>query len=393
MQFRLPDVGEGIHEAEVVRWRVQEGEEVRENQVLVEVETDKAVVEIPSPTAGVVASIPHDPGDRVEVGETLVVLETGEDVPEDGPDSDTVVGQLADGRARETHPPRETRDGPVPAAPATRRLARELEVDLHEVEGTGPDGRVTSADVRRAAGAPGEQTPPDGAADEADRVPARGVRRSVAEVMAESQRSVPQATHMDVADVTALAASLEEGNRQRETPISWTALMVRAAARILPDHPRLNARYDEENEVLVLRRALHVGVSVDTEDGLIVPVVRDAGEKDLDELVASIRTLVERTRSRSLDLEEVRDATFTVTNIGSIGGRWGVARVPRTQSAVLVVGRMTREPAVVGGEVVPRDRLPLSVSFDHRILDGADVARFTRDLVAVLEGEDGFPFD
>lgn len=384
MKFRLPDVGEGIHEGEIVRWRVQEGESVQENQVLVEVETDKAVVEIPSPVAGVVGSIPHDPGDRVEVGEVLIVLETEGDDPGGDSDTGTIVGDLSGGESEGAHETEEVREGPVPATPATRRLARKLGVDLHEVEATGSDGRVTPEDVRRAAGeAPGE---------DAKLVPVRGVRRSVAAVMAESQRSVPQATHTDTADVTELVQAHGFGDSKRDDRWTWTSLLVWAVARVLPDHPRLNARYDDENEVLELRDALHIGVSVDTEDGLIVPVVRRAGRKEPDELASSTQTLIERARSRSLDLEEVRDATFTVTNIGSIGGRWGVARVPATQSAVLVIGRVTREPAVHAGEVVPRSRLPLSVSFDHRILDGADVARFTNALVGRLEGNDGFPF-
>ncbi len=371
MEFKLPDVGEGIHEGEILRWHVQEGESVEENQTLVEIETDKAVVEIPSPCAGVVASLPHEPGDVVDVGETLIVIDEGKE-------AGTVVGNLPDedDEAPDDVPGGDGQNGPVPAAPATRKLARELGVDLNEVEGTGPDGRVMPDDVRRRAEGEDE-------GDHVRRVPVRGVRRSVAETMAASQREMPQATHTDAADVTELRAALE---RRSET-LTWTVLLVRAAAAVLPDHPRVNARFDADAEQIVEPKHVHMGVSVDTEDGLIVPVVRRAEEKDLDELAADISRLVAGARDRSLDLEELRGATFTVTNIGAIGGRWGVARVPPEQGCVLVAGRAAREPAVHDGEVVPRVQLPLSVSFDHRLLDGADVARFTSDLIDELEDD------
>lgn len=396
MNFQFPDLGEGIHEGEIVRWHVEEGERVRENDILVEVETDKAVVEIPSPCGGVVESVPYDPGDIVEVGETLVVIRTDEDAkddpetPQQEPGTTTVVGELAEDED-ETDTTSRDGDEPVKATPATRRLARELDVSLDQVDGTGPEGRVTSEDVRREAGAAesegDEQRTRSNEYGTVTVQPLRGVRRSVADAMDTSHREIPRATHMDTADVTEIERELESINETRPTAITLTSVLGAAVLDVLPDHPGVNARFDGESRTILRRQYYNLGVSVDTKDGLIVPVVKHADRYSLPELNAEIHRLIRAARDRALELEELRDATFTVTNIGAVGGRWGIAQVPSDQAAILATGRVESRPRVVGDDIVPRSILPLSVSFDHRVLDGADVARFTNDLVDRLQDE------
>lgn len=396
MKFEFPDLGEGVHEGEIVRWHVEEGDRIREHDILVEVETDKAVVEIPSPCGGVVESVPYDPGDIVEVGETLVVIRADGDSRDEPETSEkesgptTVVGDL-EGDEDETDTAFRDGDEPVKATPATRRLARELDVSLDQIDGTGPEGRVTQEDVRRQAGAAQSKGDDERArSDEYGTVtvqPLRGVRRSVADAMETSHREIPRAIHMDTADVTAIDRELNTINETRSTSLTMTAVIGQAVLEVLPDHPRVNAKFDGENRTILRRQYYNLGVSVDTEDGLIVPVVKHADRYSLSELNAEVRRLIRAARDRSLELEEVRDATFTLTNIGAVGGRWGIAQVPSGQAAILATGRVESRPCVVDGEIAPRRILPLSVSFDHRVLDGADVARFTNDFVARLQDE------
>ncbi len=407
-EFRLPDLGEGLAEAEVVRVLVSEGDLVREDQVILEVETDKAQVELPSPVAGRVAKIHVKPGEAVKVGAVLVTFD-GAEVEAPRPASPpkllaTVVRQTTPAAAASP-----TRRGPVPATPAMRRLARELGVDLTAVSGTGPDGRITEADIREAAkrpaaapatladvgveelarplGLPRAELPPLPQFEQwgpVERESIRSVRRRTAERMTLAWAVIPHVTQFDQADIT----DLEVARRLQEKLVpglTLTVFLLKAAARTLQSHPRFNASVDHARGELVLKRYYHLGVAVDTARGLIVPVIRDVDKKRIPELALELAGLVERTRAGKATLEDLRGGTFTVTNVGRLGGTGATPIINYPEVAILGVARSRETPVVRNGAIVPRLILPLALSFDHRVLDGADAARFMTDLVRLLE--------
>jgi pyruvate dehydrogenase E2 component (dihydrolipoamide acetyltransferase) len=516
--FALPDVGEGVSEGELLRWLVEVGDRVAEDQPVAEVETDKAVVELPSPYAGTVAERHADPGDIVPVGDPLITIDDG------GAAGD------ADDEATTGDADAETNDDWVPtdgagdaaadrvfAPPRTRRLARELGVDVRAVEGTGPSGRVTDSDVREAAEAAEDDDAPtprsldddatrvverreadrltpvedevvhresadsvdraaaavpdddpirdhtlaapatrrlaeelgvdldavptdrardgvpfvtptmvhefaerrregdaEAAADDAtggdadadaeaaaepeaeaetesgprpgDRIPYRGVRRTIGERM-EAAAEIPRVTHTDEVDVTALVETREDllGYAEEEgVRLTYLPFVVRAVVRALAEYPTLNATLDEGSEEIVLHDEYNVGVATDTDAGLLVPVVEDADDQGLLDLAASIERATARARRRDIDREEMQGGTFTVTNLGAVGGRFATPMVNPPEVAILALGRIERRPRVVGEEVVARHTLPLSLSVDHRVVDGATAARFTNRVMELL---------
>ncbi|ROR03321.1 dihydrolipoamide acetyltransferase family protein [Desulfosoma caldarium] len=422
--FQLPDLGEGIHEGEIVEVLVKPGESILEGQPLLIVETDKASVEIPSPFTGVVEAVHVQPGQVVRVGDFLVtVLEKGEEA-ETAP-----VGVSAEGRSGGETPvqepeARDKREGlPVAASPATRRLARELGVDLRQVRASGPGGRVTADDVRQAAqaihepkevplkpaeaapsgevkrpsrpveGAPGSEPVGLGPEEEGERrVPLRSVRRVIARRMQESWARVPHVTHHEGIDITDLERLRQEVNSEAidaAKHLSLTPFLVKAAVAVLKEFPFFNARLDEDRQEIVVHKAFHVGVAVDSPRGLVVPVLKNADRKSIAELNAELRLLSERARSGELNPEDVSGGTFTVTNIGPLGGRGFTPLINYPQVAILGAGRARLEPVVTGTledhTITVRLILPVVLAFDHRVVDGADGARFVNRLKALLE--------
>jgi pyruvate/2-oxoglutarate dehydrogenase complex dihydrolipoamide acyltransferase (E2) component len=348
-ELALPDLGEGVADGEISRWLVAVGDVVGEDDALVEVQTDKAAVEIPSPVAGRVAAILVEAGATVPVGTRLLVIAQGDD------------WAAADGAPQAAAPER------VQALPAVRRLAVELGVALESVAGTGAGGRVTQEDVRAAAvGADREPV---------QRVPLAGVRRRIAERLARVQREVPAVTVVEECDFTALAAV--RGER------SLVAYVLHAVAAALGDHPALNAHLEGEEILLYDRR--HVGLAVQTERGLVVPVVREAERRSLDELDAELRRLAAGARADTLAPAELRGSTFTVTSAGRLGGLFATPLVNPPEVAILGVHRVDPRPVVRGGEIVVREVGLVSCSFDHRALDGAQASAFLLDLIARLE--------
>lgn len=446
-EFRFPDVGEGIAEGEIVEWRVAPGDEVQAHQVLVVVETDKAVVEIPSPLAGVVRATHGNPGEVIRVGDVLAVIaEPGEaaarepsgapaapvpgpeprgevpipggrprSLPENAPaqampvsrGSVGVVGELEEAPEDEGVPEAasEPAAGVVrrraPILPRDRVLARELGVDPDALRGSGPGGRVTEADLRRAAarGLPGREVTPLAGAPGKDawgpveRVPLRGVRRKVAEAMVRSLATAAQVTTTDEARVGLLeyirakerAAAAEQG-----VPLTLLAFAVKAVVSALRRDPWLNASYDAEVGQVVLKGYYHIGVAVETRDGLLVPVVRDADRKSVLEVARDLRDLADRARRRILALEELRGGTFTISNYGSIGGLFGTPILNPPEAALLGLGRAADRPVAVNGGLKVEKTLPLSLTFDHRVVDGATAQHFLRNVVRNLEDPDRF---
>src|SRR5262245_9575603 len=445
--FVLPDLGEGLTEAEIVKVLVREGDVVAEDAPLLEVETDKATVEIPSPMSGRVEKIHVEPHQTVKVGQVLVTFgdaaagaaRPGKQAVDALDSTRTLAAEprtaVRDGRARQApapEPPRaapsaargaetaSARTGPVPATPSTRRLARELGVDLHTVHGTGPAGRVTDDDVRTAAGrvAPAAAPAARSAAPPAERTepaapikplavhvtepplpnfeqwgaierqPLSHLRRTIAERMTLSATVIPHVTHFDRADITELDAIIQrnlEPAKALGVTLTLTAFLLKAAALALREHPTFNATLDAAAGQLIVKRYVHVGVAVATERGLIVPVLRDVDAKPLLDVARELGALAQRVRDGKATLDDLRGGSFTVTNIGALGGTGAIPIINYPEVAILGVARARQEAVVRDGRIEPRLLLPLSLTFDHRVADGADGARFASAIVRRLE--------
>ena len=363
-EFRLPDLGEGLAEGEIARWLVEEGQQIQEDDPLVEIQTDKTTVEILSPAAGTVARILVQEGELVPVGTPLVVIGDGE-IAEPG------APAAVDAPAPEPSAPAPKPSERVQATPLVRRLAAELGVELSAVAGTGPGGRVSEEDVRTAA-LSGGQTPGRGPER---RVPLRGVRRLIAQHLTTSHREVPAVTVVEECDLTALSAA--RGER------SYLPYLLQAVAAGLREFPELNATLDGEE--IVFWERYDLGVAVQTDEGLVVPVLRAADERSLDELEAEARRLAEGARAGTLAPEELRGSTFTVTSAGRLGGLFATPLVNYPEVAILGLHRIAPRPAVVDGEIAVREIGWLSCTFDHRVVDGARASAFLLDVVGRLE--------
>jgi pyruvate/2-oxoglutarate dehydrogenase complex dihydrolipoamide acyltransferase (E2) component len=354
-EFKLPDLGEGLTEGEVSRWLVAVGQEIAEDDPLVEIQTDKTTVEIPSPAAGTVARILVGEGEVAPVGAVLVVIENGA-VP-------------AAAAATAQAPAEEPR---AKATPLVRRVAQELGVDLAALTGSGPGGRVTEADVRAAAASQG---PIPGQASEGRRIPIRGVRRRIAEHLTTAHREIPAVTYVEECDFTGVELD-------RLVPRT-----LKAVAATLAEFPELNARL--EGDELVLLDRYDLGVAVQTDEGLIVPVVRGCDTASEDELAAEVARLADAARAGSLKPEELRGSTFTITSAGRLGGLFVTPLINHPEVAILGVHRIADRPAVVDGVVTVRRLGNVSVTFDHRVVDGARAAAFCLAVIGRLERAGG----
>jgi pyruvate dehydrogenase complex dihydrolipoamide acetyltransferase long form len=405
--FRLPDVGEGIAHAEIVEYLVKVGDKVKADQIVVRIETDKAVVELPSPFEGTVLEIPHNPGDTVSVGDPLVFIETDGVAatpvpPKHEPEAVPTVPEVAKPAAATPTVARTTAEE-VLATPHTRKLARELKVDINTVKGTGPHSRVTDEDVKRAATQVPAPAPkaPTAAAVQAPatsgfdfekygptrRVPLKGVRKRVAEVMVRSVSTIPHVTHFDETDVTDLLKVLEAERafaESRNVKLTIVAFLAKASAAALKRFPALNSSLDEETGEIVYKEYVHIGIATDTEAGLMVPVIRDVDRKSVLEIAADLQSLAAKSRDRSIDLEDLRGGTFTISNVGAIGGMWATPIILHPQVAILGVLRTAKKPVVIGDEIVVRTMMPMALSFDHRVLDGAEAARFMNHIKELI---------
>jgi pyruvate dehydrogenase E2 component (dihydrolipoamide acetyltransferase) len=364
-QFLLPDLGEGLEEAEIVAWHVTEGDHVVADQPLVSVETDKAVVEVPSPVSGRVARLFGAKGDLVKVGAPLVEFAEGPEA-----DTGTVVGDLrpvqpARRGARQVPAGEPAPARPLQVLPAVRALARKLDVDLNLVHASGPDGTVTRADVERAARSLTEAGPPE---------PLRGMRRAMAQRMAAAHAEVVPAGVTEEADIGAWASGEDA-----------TIRLVRAIAAACTAEPSLNAWYNSAGAERRLVKRIDVGIAVDTEGGLIVPVLRNVGERDARDLRAGLDRMRRDAAARSIPPDELRGATITLSNFGMIGGRFANLVVVPPQVAIVGAGRIAQRVMVHEGQPAVRAVLPLSVTFDHRVVTGGEAARFLVALKLDLE--------
>ena len=403
--FLLPDLGEGLEDAEVVQWLVGEGDRVDLNQPLVEVNTAKATVEIPSPWPGTVERLHAAAGDVVAVGSPLVSVRV-DDGAEAAPTSrrPVLVGYGVD--ESEESPaafaaPSTAGDAPptVAATPAVRKLAKENGVDLSTIAGTGPGGRITREDVERAiaTGLPATAArvpqatfaPPAEARTDTDVevVPVQGIRRIIAERLTASVRDIPQVTTFITLDAGALLA-FRDSFASGDTRMSPLPIVVRALAETCAAHPLLNASFSAERSEILVHRSVHVGVAADTERGLLVPVVRDAGRRGISEIAGEVARLVAAARDGSIGPDAMTGGTITVTNVGTFGSESGTPIIDPPQGAILALGLIEPRALVVDGAVVPRPACTLALTFDHRLMDGAQAGRALRDLRDLLQHQE-----
>lgn len=420
VQFALPDLGENIESGDVIRILVAIGDRLAEDQIVIELETDKAVIEVPSSIDGVVTEILVQPGDTIAVGQPILVVEaTAEEAPvaevEEAPRE---FGQHGKRRSwvpsidppapiapeREAAPvveeasPASAPDAPVPAAPSTRRLAREIGVDIAQVQGTGPGGRISIDDVKAhskklhatRAGAPAEAAPlPDfsqwGAVEHQ---PMTKVRAITAERLAQAWATIPQVTQFDKADITHLEKWRAEYGKKAEAAggkLTPTAILIKVLGIALKVFPQFNASIDMAQRLVVYKRYFHIGIAVDTPHGLLVPVVRDVDQKNIIELAVELSELARKTRERKIGPADMQGGSMTISNVGTMGGTAFTPIVNPPEAAILGVARSQVEPAYIDGQLQPRTLLPLSLSYDHRLIDGADGARFLRWVCTALE--------
>ncbi len=409
-EFKLPDLGEGVEAGDVVSVLVAEGDTVEIDQSVLELETDKALVEVPSSVAGTITKIHISAGDRVPVGSLLISVEEGEqqvtadpepkaEVPAPAPEEEPEpTARAPEPTPSAPRPPAPTSNGdPIPAAPSTRRLARELGIDLTQVAGSGPGGRISQDDVKaavrdRQTGSSVSVAPvelPDFSRwGNIERQPLSKVRQIIAKNMSQAWQQVAHVTQFDRADVTDLEAFRQRNKEKAEAlgaKLTPTVLALKAIITALKTFPQFNASLDAGANEIILKHYYNLGIAVDTERGLLVPVIKDVDRKDILELALELGDISNRARTGKIGLDELQGGTFTVTNLGSLGVGEFTPIVNHPEVAILGLGRAREEATVREGRIEPRLIMPLALSYDHRVIDGADGARFMRKIVDALE--------
>jgi len=396
-EFKLPDIGEGVAEGEITRWMVEEGQSIKENDLLVEVMTDKVTVEIPSPFTGTVLKRMYPVGAKVNVGSVLIVIGEAGEAPTSPPVVTTAATPQAP--AREFKPQAAVGESDdILAPPAVRKRARELGIDLALVKGSGARGRISREDVEgyaKRAPSPTEivEHRPAGDASASnlpreERVPIRGLRRKIFEHMARSVHTAAHFTYVEETDVTNLVDLREKakGHAAEEgVKITYLPFILKALLPALKKFPSFNATMDEEKEELVLKRYYNLGIATNTKEGLIVPVVKDVDRKSIFELAREIEELAEKARTGKLTLPEIQGGTFTVTSPGKLGGLLATPIINYPEVAILGVHKIAKRPVVIEDAVEIRHMMNVALSFDHRIIDGYQGAEFTQVLVRYLE--------
>ena len=413
IEFKLPELGENIESGDVVNLLVREGEQIEGNQSVVELETDKAVIEVPCPHAGKVEKIHVGKGDTVKIGQPLLTIDAAAEpepapaaaapAPEETPAAPAAPSQPAPAPTP-TPTPAPPVDGPIPAGPAARRLARELGIDIGRVAGSGARGRITIEDVQAAgSGTAGISTAP--AAPIAQPVTPPGtpgsdnwgsvrvekmskIRRTIAAQMVKSATTIPHVTNFDDADVTVLdemRKSIPKGYLGADIKLTAMPFVMKAVAAALRQHPLLNASIDDENEQIVYREYVNLGIAVDTPRGLVVPAMRNVDRMTIAQIAAGLTDLAAKARNVSFAIEDLRGGTFTISNLGAVGGAYSTPIINHPEVAILLLGRSRWMPVAGNGSVETRLMMPLSLSYDHRIVDGATAARFLNQVINYLQ--------
>ena len=418
VDFILPDLGEGVHEAEIISWKVKIGDTVNEMDVLAEMETDKALVELPSPYSGTITALHGNEGETVHVGNPIVTFENatqgGEPIsgsasapapaeekandssPAPTEDAGTVVGTM------ETQPTLGKSTGKVMATPAVRRLAKKLGIDLNTIKGTGRGGRITASDVENATSgsastttaspattpAPAPQTFAPIAVDSSgtsERVPFRGVRKKIAEALSRSVNTAVHFTVMDKADVTQLDIIRKQQCAATGENISFLPFIVQAICRALRKYPKLNAVVDDAAGEILIKGVINMGIAVDTEHGLMVPNIPNADKMPILKLAREIASIAEQCRNRTIPLERLKGGTFTISNVGSYGGAFATPILNYPEVGILAVGRARETVMAKNGAIYIGKQMPLSMSCDHRVVDGVVATQLVSEVSQLLE--------
>lgn len=434
--FLLPDLGEGVHEAELIKWRVKPGQVVKEMDILAEMETDKALVEVPSPWGGTIKELCGKEGEILHVGNVLVRYDIGGAAPaaapkpaaaapaakaaapaaaapaaKEGEDAGTVVGNVSGtltvsdrfARRAAEHVEAATTNGKALATPAVRRIARELKVDINRVPGSGRGGRVTAGDIERAASgkapaaapaartsaAPAERSPAPAPVISGDgiaaRIPFRGVRRKIAQALDLSVKTAVHFTVVDEADVTALERKRKEYSTVLGQKLSLLPFIMLAVTKALKKHPTVNCNVDDAKEEILIKSVINLGCAVDTDHGLMVPVIHSADQLSVVQLADAVKDLAAKCHNRTVAREQLTGGTFTISNVGSYGGMFATPIINYPEIAILAAGRAKEKVLVKNGQFYAGQVLPLSLSCDHRVIDGAEGARFLNTVVKLLE--------
>lgn len=434
---KFADIGEGIHEGVLLKNFFEKGDEVSEGDTLFTLETDKVNAEIPSPVSGKLVENRYSAGDQVNVGQVIVIVDDGEpgvrsnmetgEVLEEAAQSDrqdavektepkmesveeagstAVVGQIEissdviESSVEANEQPSDSQEGrKILATPVARKMAKDLGVDIQKIIGTGPQGRVMKADIQKAAEGKSEpkvqeskpaqlkQNQAIPQMDQTERVPMTTLRKTIAKNMTLSKYSIPHTAVMDEADATELVAFRKRVKAMAEekgVKLTYLAFFVKAVVAGLKKFPYLNASLDETTDEIVLKKFYNIGIAVDTEEGLMVPVIKNADQKSVFEIANAIEDLSNRARSKSLTMEDLTGGSFTITNYGAVGASFGVPIIKHPEAGILGVGAITKKPVVLEDEIVIREILPLSLSFDHRIIDGADAGRFVAEVKKLI---------
>ncbi|MEA1873392.1 MAG: dihydrolipoamide acetyltransferase family protein [Bacteroidota bacterium] len=420
--FKFPDIGEGLDEGTIIEWYVKKGQSVEAGESLVKMETDKVVTDIPSPRDGVIAARYGNEGETINVGDPLVEIEIegveGEAAQEESKKIDEgesstmepieeeaagVVGTLesagnnaylpsSDEGVNEPEVEQKSSQKKAIATPVARALAKELNIDINEVKGTGPGRRVMKEDIQKYANSGSKNSSNQGhrMVDEGPRVriePMSQMRKTIAKNMLRSKHN---AAHMSVFDeveaseLIAIRSRFKEKFNADEIRLSYLPFIIKATAVALKKHPDLNSEMDMENGKMIYKNYVNIGIAVDTEDGLLVPVIQDADKLSIRELAIKVNEIAEKARKREISMEDMKDGTFTITSFGSIGGKFAVPVINYPQAGILGIGRIVKQPVVKNDAVVPGNMLPLSMSVDHRIVDGGEVTRFLNQIMEYL---------
>jgi len=417
VEFKVPDLGENIESADVINVLIKEGETITKDQGVIEIETDKATIEVPSTIQGKILNVNVKTGDTVKVGDVLFKAELTSDVPESikkdtaakdtkkrrtEPPTDLPKGEVVTMRPgeRDDQPP--ITRGSAPAAPSVRRIAREIGVDINEVKGTGPGGRISMDDVKAHSkklhearksgvgiGVKAESLPDFKKYGEVERKEMSKIRKVTAEHLSYAWATIPHVTQFDKANITEFERERKELNPQVEKEggkLTATAILIKVIAEGLEKFPQFNSSIDMEKKEIIYKKYYNIGVAVDTENGLLVPVIKDVNKKNLTEISLELGKLAQKAKDKKLSLEEMQGGCFTITNLGGIGGTYFTPVINSPEVAILGVSRSSYEPVYDGkGNFNPALMLPLSLSYDHRIIDGADAIRFLRWLCEILE--------
>jgi len=429
-KFKFADIGEGIHEGKLLKWMFDVGDKVKDGDTLFLVETDKVNAEIPSPVDGVITKLLAEEGDTIHVGDVVVEIDDGEESEnvedkseekgetrketiDEGKDMAGVVGELEVGEdVLESSDESETKEETTSkkkslATPVARKLAKDLGIDINSINGSGANGRVMKEDIYKASEIKEKSDQKDNFKDnnkksyskdidipeikidgEVERVKVSKMRKTIAENMVLSKSVIPHASSMDDFDVSELVEFRKEQKEiadKQGIKLTYMPFIIKAITLALKEYPILNSSYDMENEEIILKKYYNIGIAVDTPEGLMVPVVKNADQKGILEISKEMNDLIERSQNRTIGLENLRGGTFSITNYGAVGSTYGVPVIKYPEAAILGIGRITKKPVVKDGEIVIRDIVPISLSIDHRIIDGADAGRFLNKVKEYLQ--------